>query len=272
MFCLDRLCGRELAPGNALRPLYDLKFPRGQTSVKIGANLGVRNLPHTATEAVADQRPLIYDRLAFEILVAGKGKGFSNPVQRVEGLLLMLRLFTCCTDNGVGLVPKRSCQLPVCGHYLRRRMDLFPVASRVCRDLGSFFSGAASLGVANRDLAVIESIRPDGRVTAGLTDNRQIEFNAREHPHFDHGYAVTSHSSQGLTAERVLVHADTSVHPDLLNSRFAYVSVSRTSHDAVLFTDDVAKLGPQLAADVSKTSALEISQASSSTQGIGLGL
>jgi hypothetical protein len=35
----------------------------------------------------------------------------------------------------------------------------------------------------------------------------------REHRHFDHGYAVTSHSSQGLTAERVLVHADTSVHP-----------------------------------------------------------
>jgi ATP-dependent exoDNAse (exonuclease V) alpha subunit len=28
---------------------------------------------------------------------------------------------------------------------------------------------------------------------------------------FDHGYAVTSYSSQGLTAERVLVHADTSV-------------------------------------------------------------
>jgi ATP-dependent exoDNAse (exonuclease V) alpha subunit len=81
-------------------------------------------------------------------------------------------------------------------------------------------------------------------VTAGLSDDRRIEFNAREHPHFDHGYAVTSHSSQGLTAERVLVHADTGVYPDLLNSRFAYVSVSRASHDAVVFTDDVTKLGP----------------------------
>lgn len=129
-----------------------------------------------------------------------------------------------------------------------------------------------SLGIANRDLAVIESIHPDGRVTATLSDDRRIEFDAREHPHFDHGYAVTSHSSQGLTAERVLVHADTSVHPDLLNSRFAYVSVSRASHDAVVFTDDVAKLGPQLGADVSKTSALEIDQASSIAQGIGLGL
>jgi len=59
---------------------------------------------------------------------------------------------------------------------------------------------------------------------------------------------VTSHSSQGLTAERVLVHADTRVHPDLLNSRFAYVSISRASHEATLFTDDMAKLGPQLGA------------------------
>jgi hypothetical protein len=32
------------------------------------------------------------------------------------------------------------------------------------------------------------------------------------------------------------------------------------SHEATLFTDDLAKLGPQLGAEVSKTSALEINQ------------
>jgi ATP-dependent exoDNAse (exonuclease V) alpha subunit len=129
-----------------------------------------------------------------------------------------------------------------------------------------------SLGVANRDLAVVEAIHPDGRLSARLDNNRQIEFNACEHRHFDHGYAVTSHSSQGLTAQRVLVHADTGVHPDLLNSRFAYVSISRATHEATLFTNDMAKLGPQIEADVSKTSALEINQPSSTGQGIGLGL
>ena len=118
----------------------------------------------------------------------------------------------------------------------------------------------------------IEAIHPDGRLSVRLDNNRQIEFNPNEHRHLDHGYAVTSHSSQGLTAERVLVHADSSVHPDLLNSRFAYVSISRASHEATLFTDDMAKLGPQLGADVSKTSALEINQASSVAQGIGLAL
>ena len=114
--------------------------------------------------------------------------------------------------------------------------------------------------------------RPDGRITARLDNNRQIEFNASEHRHFDHGYAVTSHSSQGLTAERVLVNADTGVHPDLLNSRFGYVSISRASHEATLFTDDMTKLSPQLSADVSKTSALEISQTPSVAQGIGMGI
>src|SRR5579863_9267701 len=141
----------------------------------------------------------------------------------------------------------------------------FSVGDRI-----QFTAPDKSLGVANRDLATIESIHPDGRLAARLEDRRQMEFNPKEHRHLDHGYAVTSHSSQGLTAERVLVHADTTVHPDLLNSRFGYVSISRASHEATLFTDDMAKLGPQLRAEVSKTSALEINQASSIAQGIGI--
>jgi ATP-dependent exoDNAse (exonuclease V) alpha subunit len=143
----------------------------------------------------------------------------------------------------------------------------FSVGDRI-----QFTTPDKSLGVANRDLAVIQEIHPDGRLSARLDNNRQIEFNLGEHWHFDHGYAVTSHSSQGLTAERVLVHADTKVHPDLLNSRLGYVAISRASREATLFTDDAAKLARQLGADVSKTSALEIGQASSVGPRIGLGL
>jgi len=117
-----------------------------------------------------------------------------------------------------------------------------------------------SLGVANRDIAVIDSIGSDGLVSARLDNGRQIEFNAGTHRHFDHGYAVTSHSAQGLTAERVLINADTGVHPDLLNSRFGYVSVSRASHEVAIFTNDASRLGPQLSTDVSKSSALEVNR------------
>jgi len=143
----------------------------------------------------------------------------------------------------------------------------FSVGDRI-----QFTAPDKSLGVANRDLAVIESISPDGPISARLDNNRRVEFDAKEHRHFDHGYAVTSHSSQGLTAERVLVNADTGVHPGLLNSRFGYVSISRASHEATLFTDDMTKLSPQLSSDVSKTSALELNQAPSIAQGVGMGL
>ncbi len=45
--------------------------------------------------------------------------------------------------------------------------------------------------------------------------------------------AVTSHSSQGQTADRVLIHVDTELGPkDLLNNRMAYVAVSRGACDA----------------------------------------
>jgi ATP-dependent exoDNAse (exonuclease V) alpha subunit len=141
----------------------------------------------------------------------------------------------------------------------------FSVGDRI-----QFTAPERSLGVANRDLAVIESVSPDGRIAARFDNERRIEFGGEEHRHIDHGYAVTSHSAQGLTAERVLIHADTGVHPDLLNSRFGYVSISRASHEATIFTDDITRLRPQLCADVSKTSALEI-QPPSIAQGIGMG-
>ncbi|MHB1937161.1 MAG: MobF family relaxase [Acidobacteriaceae bacterium] len=129
----------------------------------------------------------------------------------------------------------------------------FSVGDRI-----QFTAPDKSLGVANRDLAVIEAIHPDGRLATRLDNNRQIEFNVTEHRHFDHGYAVTSHSSQGLTAERVLIHADTGVHPDLLNTRFGYVSVSRASHDAQIYTNDTAGLVENLSHEVTKTSAVSV--------------
>jgi conjugative relaxase-like TrwC/TraI family protein len=143
----------------------------------------------------------------------------------------------------------------------------FSVGDRI-----QFTAPDKSLGVANRDMAAIEAIHPDGRLSARLDNTRQIEFNPKEYRHFDHGYAVTSHSSQGLTADRVLVHGDTSVHPDLLNSRFAYVSISRASLDAKIYTNDTADLRQRLSGEVSKTSAVEFSHSTANAMtGLSLG-
>ena len=142
----------------------------------------------------------------------------------------------------------------------------FAVGDRI-----QFTAPDKSLGLVNRDLAFIESITSEGRIAARLDDSRRIEFNAADHRHFDHGYAVTSHSSQGLTAERVLIHADTSVHPGLLSSRFGYVAISRASHQAIIFTNDLNRLGQQLSTEISKTSALELDQAVTVVQSLGIG-
>jgi conjugative relaxase-like TrwC/TraI family protein len=122
-----------------------------------------------------------------------------------------------------------------------------------------FTAPQRDLQVANRDLGTIQHIGEDGRITVRMDGGKEksVTFDPKEMQHFDHGYAVTSHSSQGLTSERVLVNMDTDVHPELISSRFAYVSVSRASHDAQIFTNNAAALGETLSRDVSKTSAIE---------------
>jgi conjugative relaxase-like TrwC/TraI family protein len=117
-----------------------------------------------------------------------------------------------------------------------------------------------ALGVANRDLGTLQQIGEGGRMTVRMDGEKDktVTFDPRAMRHFDHGYAVTSHSAQGLTSERVLVNMDTDVHPQLIGQRFAYVSISRASHDAQIFTNNAAALAESLNRDVSKTSALDL--------------
>ena len=126
------------------------------------------------------------------------------------------------------------------------------------------------LDVANRDLGTIEHIGQDGELAVRMNGGKLVEFDANEMRHIDHGYAVTSHSSQGLTANRVMVNIDTSVHPDLVNSRFAYVSISRASHDVQIYTNNEATLAESLSRDVSKASAVDLGRPQSPVPSVGL--
>ena len=85
---------------------------------------------------------------------------------------------------------------------------------------------------------------------------RSVTFDPAEFRQFDHGYAVTSHSSQGLTADRVLAHIDTDSSQSLINNRLAYVAISRASVDAHVYTNNAETLGERLASDITKTAAL----------------
>jgi conjugative relaxase-like TrwC/TraI family protein len=144
----------------------------------------------------------------------------------------------------------------------REQEKAFSVGDRI-----QFTAPNHELKIANRDLGTVESIAPDGTMRLKLDNGRTLDYEPQHHPHLDHGYAITSHSSQGQTAERVLIHVDTELAAkDLLNRRMAYVSVSRGQWDAQIFTNNREKLSQALGHDVSHQSALKPELSSASMQ------
>jgi ATP-dependent exoDNAse (exonuclease V) alpha subunit len=123
------------------------------------------------------------------------------------------------------------------------------------------------LGLANRDLGTVVGLE-DGSMTVRLDGKakRTITFDTAEFRQFDHGYTVTSHSSQGLTAGRVIANVDTESSRSLINTRLAYVAISRASEDVRIYTNNAETLGERLATDISKTAAVDFRQASATEQ------
>jgi conjugative relaxase-like TrwC/TraI family protein len=114
--------------------------------------------------------------------------------------------------------------------------------------------------IANRELGVIDAIAPDG-LRIRLDRGRTVTITPEQARHLDYGYAVTSHSSQGQTADRVLIHIDTDEGSErLLNRRLAYVAISRARHDVQIYTNAKRQLGDVLSREVSHTSALSPSE------------
>jgi hypothetical protein len=150
-------------------------------------------------------------------------------------------------------------------NYDPRRLSGVAVYQEVQREFSQgdrvqFTAPSRELQVANRELGTIERVNHFGNLEIRMDSGREVRFNIREHPHLDHGYAVTSHSSQGQTAERVLIHVDTEKSELLVNNRFAYVSISRARHDAHIYTNDASKLSRSLSRESSQRTATEVEQ------------
>jgi ATP-dependent exoDNAse (exonuclease V) alpha subunit len=97
-----------------------------------------------------------------------------------------------------------------------------------------------------------------------------VRFNLREHASLDYGYAVTSHSSQGATAERALILADCAHSKALLNERMAYVAISRAASEVGIYTASAVELGEKLSRQSSKTQALEFATGEQKQHFLGL--
>ena len=110
--------------------------------------------------------------------------------------------------------------------------------------------------LANGELGTIAKIG-DEEISVKLDGGREVSFETEKFRHLDHGYAVTSHSSQGTTVDRVLINADTQESRVLLNDRMGYVAVSRAREDAIIYTNSIEELRGALDRRVDKEMAVE---------------
>ncbi|MBP7867023.1 MAG: type IV secretion system DNA-binding domain-containing protein [Acidobacteria bacterium] len=102
-----------------------------------------------------------------------------------------------------------------------------------------FLKNDRELGVKNGQVATVRVVGEE-RMTV-QAGRRLLTVDLGRYDHLDHGYALTVHKAQGITADRALVHLDT--RQGGVNSRNAfYVDISRARHAVTLYTDDGARV------------------------------
>ncbi|MBV8136447.1 MAG: AAA family ATPase [Deltaproteobacteria bacterium] len=120
------------------------------------------------------------------------------------------------------------------------------------------------LGIANGQFATIVAFDAAiGTAMLRLGRERLSKLNLKSFPHLDHGYALTSHASQGATVDRVLINIDTRSR-ELVNRKQFYVSLSRARHGALIFTDSREALPRAISRTADKATALDAIYASAS--------
>jgi conjugative relaxase-like TrwC/TraI family protein len=117
-------------------------------------------------------------------------------------------------------------------------------------------AGKSGSQAVNGELGVIRKIE-GSQFRIETESGRMVSVDVMKFRHLDHGYAVTSHSSQGQTVDRVIINADTRESAVLLNRRMAYVALSRAREDGLIFTNSLTELSMALDRRRDKEMALE---------------
>lgn len=107
------------------------------------------------------------------------------------------------------------------------------------------------LGIANGERYKVESVTPKEIVLQGgivLPRGRRL--------HLQYGYAMTVHSAQGLTMDRVLM--DVNTRSLTANRAVFYVGISRPRHHLDIYTDNANKLPDAVAREPKKYAAMDL--------------
>ena len=107
-----------------------------------------------------------------------------------------------------------------------------------------FTRNDAAMGRTNGLAGTITGIdAASGAATVQFATGREQQLNLADagDTHIRHAYVQTTHAAQGQTAERVLIHAD-SRSTNLVDQKMLYVTLSRAKSEAIVVTDDKARL------------------------------
>ena len=88
-----------------------------------------------------------------------------------------------------------------------------------------------NLDIKNGDLVTVTAIH-DNQITVKTDDNRIITIDTEQYDHLDHGYAVTTHKSQGTTVQKAFVLAS-----EMSGREWSYVAASRAKEETVIYAD-----------------------------------
>jgi conjugative relaxase-like TrwC/TraI family protein len=120
----------------------------------------------------------------------------------------------------------------------------------------------------------IDPERQQATVTLANGREQRLDLTDPRDAHLRHAYVQTAHAAQGQTAERVLIHAD-SRSANLVDQKMLYVALSRAKSEAIVVTDDKARLIRAIHERAGeKQTAMEVSApeaAKSKSLGAGLG-
>ncbi len=106
-----------------------------------------------------------------------------------------------------------------------------------------FFKNDYKLGVMNGQTGNVIEINDKSLIIN--SNDKNIEINLENYNHFDHGYAMTTHKAQGITANKVIINMDSSQKQ--LNSRNNYyVDISRAKNEVSIYTNSKCKIDQQV--------------------------
>ena len=194
------------------------------------------------------KNPQSYDRLGLYIEVFGQIAGVEPGIYRVANPQSEYLVLEDAKGRKLRLSYSEADKFDV---QEMREIDIAPNEKLLLR--GNLKEGRRTV-LRRGELVGAKDISPDGTIL--LEDGRKIP------PHFrawTHGYAVTTHASQGMTVDSVIVSCGESALRSLTQEQF-YVGISRGRKRVKVFAADIGDLTERIGCSNDRVLAMELEE------------